>query len=401
MEVVDEGDDDEDSEYQDKLDLPVLAAILLPFLLNKEEPVPQHDSILTGHLYYEELMRTRNVNRFRNCVRMDKETFLQLLQMLVEHGGLVESNRTKKITVGEKVMTFIHVLTGHSTRATNERWQHSNDTIHSVIGEVVNAILRCRRFLFYPPTRNTPLSDRIRNNPKFFPYFEGCVGAFDGSHMSAVHKDGVFRNRKGIKSQNVFASANFDMTFQYILVGWEGSAHDSKVYQNALRRGSPKLPHKYHLGDAGYALSRSVLTPYRGVRYHLKEWQRGNLKPVNKEELFNLRHASLRNVIERGFGVLKKRFPMLVTMTSYPFDMQCKLVLCCFMLHNFIRRTQLYEDEFDKWDEWGEDADDNDSDNDSDSDDEEDEHIVNNWRDGIAQRMWNDYVAYCVANGIA
>jgi hypothetical protein len=30
-----------------------------------------------------------------------------------------------------------------------------------------------------------------------------------------------------------------------------------------------------------------------------------NYRPVNKEELFNLRHASLHNVIEQIFGVLK------------------------------------------------------------------------------------------------
>lgn len=30
-------------------------------------------------------------------------------------------------------------------------------------------------------------------------------------------------------------------------------------------------------------------------------------RPETKEELFNLRHASARNAIERGFGVMKKR----------------------------------------------------------------------------------------------
>ncbi len=47
-------------------------------------------------------------------------------------------------------------------------------------------------------------------------------------------------------------------------------------------------------------LQRYCLTPYRGVRYHLKEWGRANERPQNKEELFNLRHSSRRNVIERG-----------------------------------------------------------------------------------------------------
>ena len=94
---------------------------------------------------------------------------------------------------------------------------------------------------------------------------------------------------------------------------------------------------KYYLADAGYALSKLCLVPYRGVRYHLKEWMRGNQQPVNKEELFNLRHSSLRNVVERIFGVLKKRFPIVVLMSSYDFEFQCDIVLGAMMLHNFIR----------------------------------------------------------------
>lgn len=31
-------------------------------------------------------------------------------------------------------------------------------------------------------------------------------------------------------------------------------------------------------------------------------------RPQNREELYNLRHASARNVVERIFGVVKRRF---------------------------------------------------------------------------------------------
>jgi len=58
-------------------------------------------------------------------------------------------------------------------------------------------------------------------------------------------------------------------------------------------------------------VSTGILTPYRGVRYHLKETARANQRPKNPKELFNLRHASLRNAIERIFGVVKRRFPIL------------------------------------------------------------------------------------------
>ena len=54
-----------------------------------------------------------------------------------------------------------------------------------------------------------------------------------------------------------------------------------------------------------------LIAPYWGVRYHLKEY---SVCPSrNAKELFNLRHVSLRNAIERAFSVLKKRFPIIIS----------------------------------------------------------------------------------------
>lgn len=52
-------------------------------------PVIQHDSLITGNLYYQEVMETRNVHRFSNVVRMDKPTFTSLLQFVCEFGDLL------------------------------------------------------------------------------------------------------------------------------------------------------------------------------------------------------------------------------------------------------------------------------------------------------------------------
>ena len=61
-----------------------------------------------------------------------------------------------------------------------------------------------------------------------------------------------------------------------------------------------------------------------------------NYRPQNHQELFNLRHARLRNVIERIFGVLKKRFKVLNLAQEYPFADQAKIVPAVAALHNFI-----------------------------------------------------------------
>lgn len=47
-----------------------------------------------------------------------------------------------------------------------------------------------------------------------------------------------FRGRKHYPTQNVLAAVDFDLRFTYVLAGWEGSAHDSFVLQDALSRPS-------------------------------------------------------------------------------------------------------------------------------------------------------------------
>ena len=52
--------------------------------------------------------------------------------------------------------------------------------------------------------------------------------------------------------------------------------------------------------DSGYTNGPGFLAPYRGTRYHLNLWR--GTAPTNSKELFNLRHSSARNTIERALG---------------------------------------------------------------------------------------------------
>ncbi|CAN1160508.1 hypothetical protein LINPERHAP2_LOCUS23356, partial [Linum perenne] len=97
----------------------------------------------------------------------------------------------------------------------------------------------------------TALLDHIKN----------CLGALDGTHVkvrTTIVDQPKYRNRKG----------------------------------------------SYYLCDAGYANREGFLTPFRGQRYHLREWGPGS-RPNTSEEYYNMKHSSARNVIERTFGILK------------------------------------------------------------------------------------------------
>ena len=65
---------------------------------------------------------------------------------------------------------------------------------------------------------------------------------------------------------------NFDMHFVYILSSQERSAYDRRVVNSAqVSYGFNTPKGKYWLGDAGYSNSEYIITPYREVRYYLKE----------------------------------------------------------------------------------------------------------------------------------
>lgn len=82
------------------------------------------------------------------------------------------------------------------------------------------------------------------------------------------------------------------------------------------------------------------IAPFQGVRYHLNEFRGANKLPRNARELFNHRHASLRNAIQRCFHVLKERFPILKIATQYAFHIQRDLVIAACVIHNHIRSEE-------------------------------------------------------------
>jgi hypothetical protein len=196
-----------------------LVAILLaviPLLLSSllDDPQPYHDSALTGQMRYDELMNSDNPNLFLDVTRMSKECFILLLDFMRTRGSLMDSNH---ICAGQKLMIFITMLKGKKNREIHYMWQHSGSTISYILDEVLAAFELVQDRLMIAPTIGVP--DEIRNDPRFFPFFENCRGALDGSHIDCFTTDPLYRNRKKTMSQNVLAVVNFDLIFSYVLAG--------------------------------------------------------------------------------------------------------------------------------------------------------------------------------------
>jgi len=133
------------------------------------------------------------------------------------------------------------------------------------------------------PNANDPTPSYILNNPKLFPFLKDALGGMDGVHInscpSASERDGS-RNRKGGLSQNCLACCSFDLRFLYMVSGWEGSAADGALFLSSRFNDLAIPTGKFYLADAGFGACDVLLVPYSGVRYHLAEWGRANLRSV-------------------------------------------------------------------------------------------------------------------------
>lgn len=110
-----------------------------------------------------------------------------------------------------------------------------------------------------------------------------------------------YRNRKGFFSLNVQTIAGADLKILSVVTRWPGATHDQRIFNNSAvkwRLENVQLGRFIIVGDSGYQNTMHVATPLLDTN-----------NPI--EALYNESQIRTRNVVERSYGVLKRRFPVL------------------------------------------------------------------------------------------
>ncbi|XP_052627804.1 uncharacterized protein LOC128134288 [Lactuca sativa] len=262
------------------------------------ERIKANESEEIGHAYTQDLIHGDPIQCF-DMIRLSQYAFVLLCNHFTQRNWLQHS---RTISVEEKITIFLHVV-GHNEcfRAVKERFHHSIQTIHQCFHEVLKAMMCFAREIIVPTSSNTTknTSECYRRLKNIFP---GALGALDGTLVHAV----------------------------------------VPIDEQTRYRGRGK--DKYYLCDAAYTNTRGFMAPYRNTRYWLADFRRN--RALTKEERLNHAHAQLRNFIERAYGVLKARFPILKRMAPYPFPVQRDIVIACVAVHNFIKKYDIENDLF-------------------------------------------------------
>ncbi|KAF7129896.1 hypothetical protein RHSIM_Rhsim10G0146800 [Rhododendron simsii] len=242
---------------------------------------PCHTSALTGQAWVTELQEG-NPKRMYQSFRMSKMNFFSLVYQLEHNYGLQVSER---ISVAEQVAIFLWIMGQRANnRNAQERFQRSGETISRQFHNVLNA-LNAMAIDWVRPWPQQGVHSKIADNPRYYPHFKDCIGAIDGTHVKAhpPEDDPIQKwiGRKGYPTQNIMAACDFDMCFTFVLAGWEGSAHDTRIFYDCIR--NPALNFPTPQGDAGYPNTPGYLAPYKGARYHPPEWRAGRAPRTNFE----------------------------------------------------------------------------------------------------------------------
>ncbi|XP_057249069.1 protein ALP1-like [Beta vulgaris subsp. vulgaris] len=304
---------------------------------HKDMPWIEHERAMKRAYWLDSLMNDRIC---KEQLRMDRSCFDKLCHVLVAKGGLVT---TRNVTVLEIVAFFLHTLAHDlKNRTIGDVFTRSGETVSRQFHTVLKVVMKIGK-LYIKQVDSSVTYDGDNK----WKWFEGALGALDGTLIKItvrVEDRPRYRDRKGDITTNVLATCDPSLRFNYVLPGWEGSTSDPRILGDALQRPNGlKVPkNKYLLVDLGYSNAQGFLAPYKGSCYHLNLWR--GTTPTNYKELFNLRHSSARNTIERAFGLLKKRWAILRKSSFYEKQTQVRILNACFVLHNFVREENMDEE---------------------------------------------------------
>ena len=162
--------------------------------------------------------------------------FLALIGVLQELGY----GHSKYVTLEEQLTIFLYMsVTGLTIQHVGEHFQRSNKTISHYFRHILSIMSSHPFFtrLVVLPTPATPMPDIICYNPRFWPWFQGALGALDSSHFNispALKERSNCCNCKGYLPMNCLFVCTFDFLFVFAYTGWEGSATDAHVLESML-----------------------------------------------------------------------------------------------------------------------------------------------------------------------
>ncbi|XP_024966475.1 uncharacterized protein LOC112506566 [Cynara cardunculus var. scolymus] len=220
-----------------------IKGIIISHKLNSTR-MPCRTSSRTGNIFIHEVLNGHPRRCYEDFI-LNVPVFKMLCSDIATRYGL---KATRNICIEESVGIFLMTLAYRcGNRLIQETVNHSGETIHGHFHAVLKVMLKLGADIIKPNANykeNVPV--HILNNSRYYPTIKDCIGAIDGTHVRASvreHDQAKYIDRKGYATQNIMVVCDFNMCFTFAWGGWEGTAHDTRILFEALRRIELKFSH--------------------------------------------------------------------------------------------------------------------------------------------------------------
>jgi hypothetical protein len=238
-----ESDNDSSSESDVESKLLVASIVTLIAMDHGEKCLGKRKRPPPRQSGYQWVMDQLQVNRdCYNMFGMNIPVFDRLHETLVDNYGL----KSTRVTSSEALGMFLWMCGGPQSFLTVENiFKRSTETISRKFNEVLECVNLLAGDIITPKDPEFKIvHPRLQDN-RFSPHFNDCIDAIDGIHVCVVPAIEMIPHigRHGYPTQNVMAVCDFDTRFTFVIAGWPGSAHDSRIFNDTLCRNSDAFPH--------------------------------------------------------------------------------------------------------------------------------------------------------------
>ncbi|XP_013407293.1 protein ANTAGONIST OF LIKE HETEROCHROMATIN PROTEIN 1 [Lingula anatina] len=295
-----------------------------------------------GNMFWEHTVNVTFTEReWKENFRMSKDSFNFLCNILRPQLTRQETHLRHSITVEKQVAITLWFLgSGDSYRTISHLFAVGRSTVSTIVKRFVQAVVS-RKNLFIKFPQDAEL-DRVIQGYANKWGFPNVGGAIDGTHIPIIappDSKGDYYNRKGWHSIQLQAVCNDRYHFTDIYIGWPGSVHDARVFNNSLIQergmdgnlfgqrvvnlGNNRNVPVSLIGDAAYPLSHFLIKPFND-----------NGRLSDEQQHFNRCLSRARMTIENSFGRLKGRWRCLMKRLDVGVSTLAELILTCCILHN-------------------------------------------------------------------
>jgi hypothetical protein len=198
--------------------------------------------VMPGNVWVEIQLADRE--KCYESLKLRRSVFHPLHKTLVAHYGL---QSTRELCSKEALTMFLWTVGApQSNRTVKNMFSHSTETVSRKFNEVLDSITLLVADIIKPKDPQFRIVHPRLDEARFWPHFKDCIGAIDESHIPVtvpLSEQPKYISRHGYPSQNIMDVCDFNMRFTFVVTGWPGSAHDTRILNDSLLTYAQKFPH--------------------------------------------------------------------------------------------------------------------------------------------------------------